>query len=70
MNKITIPKKWSQFDYYDKKFIENFICQRIDSAIYENLFFNTVGKETYTESKIWKFDCFLIPIVNDKIRFV
>ena len=70
LGKTTLPNTWADFDYYDKKFVETFYCKRIFSNIYENLFFDSVGKETYTESKIWGFDCVLLPIVNDKIRIL
>lgn len=57
LGKHTLPDKWADFDYYDKKFIEDYYCSRMKSDVKEKLFFDTVGQETYNEIKIFKFDC-------------
>ena len=65
-----MPNKWADFDYFDKKFVEKFFCDRLHTKAFETYFYDAIGVETYTETKSFNMDCTLLPFANDKIRIL
>ena len=54
--------------YYDKRFIEEYLCNRTNMFYRYKNFYDAVGKPTYNEIYTFKMKCELLEIVNDKIR--
>ena len=57
-------------DYFDKKYVEKFFCDRLGTKAQETYFYDAIGIETYTEKKTFVMDCVLLPFANDKIRIL
>ena len=55
-------------NWHDKRFIEEYLCNRTKMYYRQKNYFDAIGTEPYTEIYTFYFKCELLDIANDKIR--
>lgn len=54
--------------WHDKRFIEEYFCNRTTMYYRQKNYFDSIGKKAFTENYKYMFNCELLDIANDKIR--
>lgn len=63
-----IPLTWEEMTWHDKRFIEEYLCNRTNMYYRQKNYYDSIGTKAYHEVYIFKFRCELLDIANDKIR--
>lgn len=63
-----IPSTWAEMNWHDKRFIEEYLCNRTNMIYTQKNYFDAIGTKPYTERYNFTFNCELLDIANDKIR--
>lgn len=54
--------------WHDKRFIEEYMCNRTNMYYRQKNYYDAIGTQAYTETYFYNFKCELLDIANDKIR--
>lgn len=63
-----IPEKWEYMTWFDKRFIEEYLCNRTSMYYRQKNYYDAIGTQAYNEIYTYYFNCELLDIANDKIR--
>ena len=63
-----IPTSYDKFDFYDRKFVEDYMCARLKTKFKAQERFDAIGTVAWDEIVEWYFKCEFMHVVNDKIR--
>jgi len=63
-----IPLTWDELSWHDRRFVEEYLCNRTSMYYKQARYYESIGTQAYTEQYRYNFKCELLPIVNDKIR--
>ena len=59
---------YDDLTWHDRRFVEEYLCNRTNVNFLIENFFDAIGIPTYTDTYRYKMRCELMLIVNDKIR--
>lgn len=63
-----IPQLYSEFDYYDRMFVQDYMCSRLKTKYRSIERFDAIGTVAWSELIEFNFRCEFMQVVNDKIR--
>ena len=63
-----IPLTWPELSWHDKRFIEEYLCNRTRLYYKQELYYDLVVGTSYTETFEFDLSCELLDIGNSKIR--
>ena len=64
----NIGLTWDKLSWHDKRFVEEYLCNRTSLYYKQARYYESIGTDAYTEQYLFNFKCELLPIANDKIR--
>lgn len=64
----TIPVVNDELDYYDRKFVEDYVCSRLSVRFHSVTRFDAIGSNPWNERLDFKFKCELLLIVTGFMR--
>lgn len=59
---------FDELSHEDRKFIEEYFCNRTTMYYYQRDRYDAIGMEAYEDQYFFHFRCQLLPFANDKIR--
>ena len=54
---MIIPSKWDDLDFYDKKFVEDYMCKRLAVFYKSAEVFDSIGISAWSEQFLINFPC-------------
>lgn len=64
----TIPVVYDQMDYYDRKYVEDYMCARLSVRFKSVQTFDAIGTLPWREILTFNFKCTFLQVVNRRIR--
>lgn len=64
----NLPLSWDQMDWHDKRFLEEYICNRTKIWYQQKNLYDAINTDPYDEVYKFNFNCELLDIVSSLIR--
>ena len=64
----NIPLTWDELTWHDKRFVEEYLCNRTRVFYRQKIYYDRVEGDNYNEVYEFDLECELLNVANDKIR--